>query len=152
MQKRENPFRKAVRHILADINNYCHLPVADIHLIVRKKGNKMKPLRKKIFIDLTKGLILLFLLTMLILEAFLTASYVKYDTSVIYTAIITTLCWLLIGCLFMSYSSRHYIFLAIITATYFGFYYLNDEINLAHQQERCLDLGNIWNKEQNKCH
>lgn len=111
----------------------------------------MKPLMKKTFINLTKGLIVLLLLTMLILEAFLTAPYVEYDTSVIYTAVITTLCCLLVGCFFMPRSIRRYIFLAIITAIYFSFYYLNSEINLAHQQERCLDLGKIWDKEQNKC-
>ena len=56
----------------------------------------MKPLVKKISVNFFKGIILLFLLLMLVLEAFLTAPYLNYDIIVIYTAVITALCCSLI--------------------------------------------------------
>lgn len=111
----------------------------------------MKPLVKKIFLNFIKGITLLFLLTMLVLEAFLTAPFVKADIIVVYTAIITTLCWLLLGVAFGRLSKGLYIFLAIVAGAYFYFYYFNSEIHLAHEQERCLDLGKVWDSEQKVC-
>lgn len=105
----------------------------------------------KLFINLIKVVSALFLLVMLILEAFLTAPFLPHDVSVVYTAIITTLCWLLLGWFFLYFSKWQYVFFAVVTAGYFYFYYFDARVSLAHQQERCLDLGWVWDKEQNIC-
>lgn len=105
----------------------------------------------KIFINSIKGLIALFLLVILVLEAFLTAPYISYDITVIYTAIITTLCWLLIGWLFMHYSYFQYFLFFIAVIPFLYLYCFDVQIKLAHQQERCVDLGQEWDKEQNFC-
>lgn len=111
----------------------------------------MKLLVKKISVNFIKGIILSFLLVMLILEAFLTAPYLNYDIIVVYTAVITTLCCLLIGLFFITYSKWLYTFLFITIGTFFYLYYFDARISLAHQQERCVDLGWVWDKKQNNC-
>ncbi len=111
----------------------------------------MKPLVKKISVIFIKGIILSFLLVMLVLEAFLTAPYLNYDIIVIYTAVITTLCCLLIGLFFIIYSKWLYTFLLITVGAFLYLYYFDARISLAHQQERCVDLGQVWDKEQNNC-
>lgn len=86
----------------------------------------MKLLSRKLFINLIKGMSVLFLLTTLILEAFLTAP-------------------------FLPFSKWQYVFLAATIVAYFYLYYFDTRVSLAHQQERCMDLGHIWDKEQNIC-
>ncbi len=111
----------------------------------------MKPLVKKISVNFFKGIILLFLLLMLVLEAFLTAPYLNYDIIVIYTAVITALCCSLIGLFFITCSKWLYTFLFIAFCAFFYLYCFDVRISLAHQQERCMDLGRIWDKKQNNC-
>lgn len=111
----------------------------------------MKLSAKKISIIFLKGIILLFLLSMLVSEAFLTAHFIEYDIIVVYTAVITTLCWLLIGLFFITYSKWLYLFLFMTVAAFLYLYYFDARVSLAHQQERCMDLGEVWDKEQNIC-
>ena len=103
----------------------------------------MTPLVKKISVNFIKGVILSFLLVMLVLEAFLTAPYLTYDIIVVYTAVITTLCWLLIGLFFITYSKWLYAFLFITFGAFLYLYCFDARISLAHQQERCVDLGSV---------
>lgn len=111
----------------------------------------MKLLSRKLFINLIKGMSVLFLLTTLILEAFLTAPFLPYDVNMVYIAIITTLCWLLLEWFFLHFSKWQYVFLAATIVACFYLYYFDTRVGLAHQQERCMDLGQIWDKEQNIC-
>lgn len=111
----------------------------------------MRPLVKKISVNFIKGTSVLFLLIMLISEAFVTAHFIESDIIVVYTAVITTLCWLLIGLFFTTYSKWLYIFLFMTVGAFFYLYYFDTRISLAHQQERCMDLGRVWDKEQNIC-
>ncbi len=111
----------------------------------------MKILAKKVFINFLKGIILLFLLVMLVSEAFLTAHFMEPDIIVVYTAVITTLCCLLFVLFFIAYSKFLYLILFIFISIFLYLYYFDSKISLAHQQERCLDLGKVWDKEQNKC-
>lgn len=112
----------------------------------------MKPSVKKISVNFIKGITLLFLLVMLVLEAFLAAPYLNYDIIVIYTTVITTLCCLLIGLFFITYSKWLYTFLLITVSAFLYLYYFDARISLAHQQERCINLGQVWDKEQNDCY
>lgn len=111
----------------------------------------MTPLVKKISVNFIKGVILSFLLVMLVLEAFLTAPYLTYDIIVVYTAVITTLCWLLIGLFFITYSKWLYAFLFITFGAFLYLYCFDARISLVHQQERCVDLGSVWDKNKNNC-
>lgn len=111
----------------------------------------MKLSAQKISIIFLKGIILLFSLSMLVSEAFLTAHFIESDIIVVYTAVITTLCWLLIGLFFITYSKWLYTFLFITFGAFLYLYYFDARISLAHQQERCMDLGQVWDKEQNNC-
>ena len=96
---------------------------------------------KKTVIKLLQIAVVLFLLLFLVLEAFEISFFVKGDVIVIYTAVVTTLCWLLLGWLFIPYKKLHYGFMIAVTAVFAYLYFFQGEITSAHTKQKYIESG-----------
>lgn len=105
----------------------------------------------KTLLIVIKGIIVLPLIIFLILEAYTTQNQEAQMAHIQYVAIITTLCWILVLWLFISYKVKHYIFLAFILTAFFQMFFFNIHIKRAHQLDICIDRGYVWDYEQHIC-
>ena len=96
---------------------------------------------KKTVIKLLQVAVVLFLLLFLVLEVFETSFFVKGDIMVVYTAVATTLCWLLLGWLFIPYKKLHYGFMIFVTAFFAYLYFYQSEITSAHTKQKYIENG-----------
>lgn len=101
---------------------------------------QMVTMKKHIYTGL-KIAVVLFLCMMLAMEAFETSFYISNDLTVIYTAIITTLCWLLLGWLFVDYKKIHYIMLGIFSVSFLYLCFIHGEIQKAHEKQKNVETS-----------
>jgi len=96
---------------------------------------------KKIIIKSLQVIFVLLLMLCLVIEVFETSFFIKGDVMVVYTAVITTLCWLLAGWLLMPYKKLHYCFFVLVAAVFAYLYFLQEEIVSAHAKQVCVETG-----------
>lgn len=107
--------------------------------------------RNKIMSVLLKCLIGFPIILMLVVEVFITSFYLENDIIVIYTAIITTLCWTILFWIFIKFKYYHYIWMSVLLCSFIYMYLMNNQIHNAHEINGCLEIGKVWDDNQKIC-
>lgn len=113
---------------------------------------KMSKIRIKELMKICiKGLFALILIAFLIIEVFLTSSSLEAETIIIYTAIITSLCWVLVFWIFTKFSLFQRLLALLIYIAFLYMYFLNTQVGIAHGVQGCLETGKVWDYDKNIC-
>lgn len=112
---------------------------------------RVKDLFLKALLLGVKGLFVAPLIFFFIYEAYITQNEESSMVHIQYVAIITTLCWCLIFWIFLSYKLKHYLFVFLIFIAFLQMFFFDIYIQRAHQMDRCLDKGKVWDFDEHIC-